>query len=102
MAVTAGFTLAMLVERKHFNIAMQRGPGQAVARYLSGAPGLFLIFFAFKPLISKDSSIYLALVFTHDSIMGLWVGLGAPLVFRRLDLEAKEAENRVEKSYGAG
>jgi hypothetical protein len=79
MTVTAGFTLAMLVERKHFNIAMQRGPGQAVAQYLSGAPGLFLIFFAFKPLISRIPPPIWHLFLLTTPSWGYGWGWGRPL-----------------------
>ncbi len=90
MAITAGFTLAILLEERYVGAAMPGGWKHIIERYLLGIAGMFLIFFASKKLIIKDSVYFLAMVFVQYYIMGLWVGLGAPWLFKILGLEAKE------------
>ncbi|RJQ67068.1 MAG: phosphatase PAP2 family protein [Desulfobacteraceae bacterium] len=89
MGTTAGFTLAVLIERGRLGHAMPRGILRAALRYFSGIAGLFIIYFALKPFIPKGSSYYLPLVFAHYYILGFWVGFGAPWLFRKTGLEPK-------------
>ncbi|HPA72096.1 MAG TPA: phosphatase PAP2 family protein [Spirochaetota bacterium] len=88
MGITAGFALAVMLETKHLNVRMPGSIFQGVARYFIGILVLFVFFFATRRFMPKDSSFYLLMVFAQYYVMGLWVGVAAPWVFRKLGLEA--------------
>lgn len=92
MGITAGFCLAVMLETKYLDTAMAGSIRAGIARYIIGILGLFLIYFALKQFIPKESSLYLPLVFVHYYVMGLWVGFAAPFLFRKLGLE--DGENK--------
>jgi membrane-associated phospholipid phosphatase len=89
MGLTAGFSLAVIMEMKHFDVGMPGNTLKGLARYLVGILGILIIYFGAKLFIDKDSLYYLPLIFAQYYVTGLWMGLAAPYLFRKLGLEIK-------------
>lgn len=86
MGITAGLTLAVLLEKKYINFEMPSGFRESAIRYCLGIVGLFAIFIGLKLIIPKETWIYLPLVFCQYYLMGLWVGFAAPWMFKKLNV----------------
>jgi membrane-associated phospholipid phosphatase len=64
---------------------------QRATRFLVGAIGLLAIYFGLKLVFpAEGESLYLALRTVRYALVGLWVTLGAPWLFRRLRLASQE------------
>lgn len=89
MGISSGFILAIMLETKHLDTAMAGSLLKGLGRYIVGITGLSIIYLGIKQFIPRDSSLYLPLVFVQYYMMGLWIGLAAPYLFRKLGLEKK-------------
>ncbi len=89
MGITAGLTLAIILERKYINFEMPSGFKESAIRYCLGIIGLFAIYLGLKRMIPKETWIYLPLVFCQYYLMGLWVGFAAPWIFKKINVATK-------------
>lgn len=92
MGITAGLTLAVLLERKYLNFEMPSGFKESAIRYCLGIIGLFAIYLGLKLIIPKETWLYLPLVFCQYYVMGLWVGFAAPWLFKKFSFAQKAKE----------
>ncbi|MCX7678694.1 MAG: phosphatase PAP2 family protein [Spirochaetes bacterium] len=89
MGITAGITLATILEKKYVNFEMPSTVPQCAFRYFIGIIGLFIIYVPLKILISKGMPFPLAFTFFQYYTMGLWVGWFAPWLFSRKMMSIK-------------
>ncbi len=92
LGISAGISLAILLEKKYVNFEMPRTLREAIVRYLIGIIGLFAIYIGLKLIIPRESWLYLPLIFCQYYLMGLWVGFIAPWIFQSLG-SAQKAGN---------
>ena len=60
---------------------------QRAVRFLVGIVGLLILYLGLKAIFPGEGEpLYLALRFVRYCLVGLWAGLGAPWLFRKLGL----------------
>ena len=63
---------------------------QCAVRFLVGAIGVFVLYFGLKLVLPVEGEpLYAAMRFVRYGLVGLWAGLGAPWLFRRLGLASE-------------
>jgi len=92
MGALAGVSLALWVAGQTTGLATEGPPAQRVLRFVAGAPPALLIYLGLKVLLPGEAAAwYLAGRFLRYWAMGMWMGLGAPWMFRRLALAPRPA-----------
>jgi membrane-associated phospholipid phosphatase len=82
-----GFALGHLFLSRFFSLSTSGSPGKRIVRYSIGLIGMLSLYLGLKSLFpAEGENLYLVLRFVRYSLIGLWVGLAAPLVFRLLHL----------------
>jgi len=94
MAVLAGMGVGLALMHRYVSFSA-RGPWwQRAVRFLVGGAVVLALYLGLKMVFpGEGSALYLAFRFLRYWLVGLWVSLGAPWLFRRLHL-APEAEGR--------
>ena len=87
MGITAGFTLAIILEKKHIGLGAAKNFLNGLGRFIIGIAGLFGTLLGFKALMVKEAWWHLPAVFTQYYLIGLWIGFCAPFVFKKLGLD---------------
>jgi len=95
MAVLAGMGLGLVLMHRYVPFSA-RGPWwQRAVRFLIGGAVVVALYLGLKMVFpGEGSALYLVFRFLRYWLIGLWVSLGAPWLFRRLRL-APDAERRV-------
>ena len=91
MGITAGFTLAIILEKKHTGLGAAKNLLNGVGRFIIGIAGLFGILLGIGTLLVREASWYLPAVFAQFYLAGLWIGFCAPVVFKKLGLDVNQS-----------
>ena len=87
MAVLMGMGVGVALARRTAPFSAAGPLWQCVARLLVGAIGLLAVYFGLRLVFPAEGEpLYLALRAARYALVGLWVTLGAPWLFRRLRL----------------
>lgn len=87
MGALAGVGLALWVAVRTIGIRTEGSPAQRILRFAVGAPLALVIYLGLKSVFPGETSTwYLAFRFLRYWAVGMWMGLGAPWVFRVLRL----------------
>jgi membrane-associated phospholipid phosphatase len=91
MAVLMGMGIGVALTRRIAPFSATGPLWQRAARFLVGAIGLLAIYLGLKLVFPAEGEpLYLALRAVRYALVGLWVTLGAPWLFRRLRLASQE------------
>ena len=93
-AVLAGMGVGLALMHRYVSFSA-RGPwGQRAARFIIGGVVVLALYLGLKIVFpGEGSALYVPFRFLRFWLIGLWVSLGAPWLFRRLHL-APDAETR--------
>jgi membrane-associated phospholipid phosphatase len=92
MGSLAGFGVGLALTRKYVSFNARGAWWQRIIRFLIGAAVVFALYIGFRGLLPNEESVYyLIFYFLQYWLIGLWIGLGGPWLFRLLKL-ASEAD----------
>jgi membrane-associated phospholipid phosphatase len=87
LATFWGFSHGLLFLSRFFSLSCFGTVGKRIARYPIGLIVTLALYLGLKVLFPDEGEkLYLLLRFVRYALLGLWIGLGAPLVFRLLRL----------------
>ena len=87
MAVLAGMGVGIALTRQVAPFSAAGPLWQRAVRFLVGAVGLLIFYFGLKLVFPAEGEpLYFAMRVVRYVLVGLWAGLGAPWLFRRLRL----------------
>lgn len=93
MGALAGVGLGLWVTARTGGIATEGPLAQRILRFVVGAPLALVIYLGLKAVFPGAASTgYLLFRFVRYWAVGMWMGLGAPWVFRRLALAPRTAQ----------
>ncbi len=93
MGALAGVGLGLWVAVRTVGIGTEGPPAQRILRFVVGAPLALVIYLGLKSMFPGEASTwYLAFRFLRYWAVGLWMGLGAPWVFRWFRLAPRTAQ----------
>ena len=94
MAAFWGFALGHLFLSRFFSHSTSGATWKRLVRYPIGLIGMVAVYLGLKALFPEEGEgLYLMFRFVRYALLGLWVGLAAPLVFRLLHLNVDKSES---------
>jgi hypothetical protein len=82
-----GFSHGLLFLSRFFSLSCSGTLGKRIVRYPIGMAVTLAVYVGLKALFPEEGEqLYLLFRFVRYALLGLWIGLGAPLVFRLLRL----------------
>jgi len=86
-----GFSHGLLFLSRFFCLSCSGNWGKRIARYPIGLLVSLALYLGLKALFPEEGEqLYLLFRFIRYALLGLWIGLGAPLVFRLLHLSQSD------------
>jgi hypothetical protein len=90
-----GFALGHLFLSRFFSFSTSGSLGKRIARYPVGLIGILALYIGLKLLFpAEGENLYLVFRFVRYALIGLWVGMLAPLVFRILHLRSARGKTQ--------
>jgi membrane-associated phospholipid phosphatase len=87
MAALAGVGVGLALMRRYVSFSTHGPLWQRIMRFLVGCGVIFALYFGLNALLpGEESSLYLVFRFFHYWLIGLWISLGAPWLFKLLKL----------------
>lgn len=87
LAMFWGFSHGLLFLSRFFSLSCSGTLGKRILRYPIGLVVTLALYVGLKALFPEEGEqLYLLFRFVRYALLGLWIGLGAPLVFRMLRL----------------
>lgn len=87
MSVLAGFSTGLALAEKYIPYTTEGAWRQRLGRYIIGVIILLLIYFGLSIVFpSEGATLYVPLRIVRYTLVGLWISLGAPWLFKRLHL----------------
>ncbi|UCF96996.1 MAG: phosphatase PAP2 family protein [Spirochaetaceae bacterium] len=94
LATFWGYSHGLLFLSRYFSLSCSGSVGKRIARYPIGLVVTLLLYLGLKVILPQEGEkLYLLFRFIRYALLGLWIGLGAPLVFRLLRLTKTESSN---------
>ncbi len=91
MAVLMGMSVGFALLKRITSFSAAGSAWQIVARFLVGMVGIGVIYLGLSAIFPHEGErLYFVLRFVRYGLVGLWAGLGAPWLFRRLRLASGE------------
>ena len=100
VAIFWGFSHGLLFLSRFFSLSCSGTLGKRIARYPTGLLVTLALYLGLKALFPEEGEqLYLLFRFVRYALLGLWIGLGAPLVFRLLRLIESEPVDRTNSNF---
>jgi membrane-associated phospholipid phosphatase len=99
-AIFWGFSHGLLFLSRFFSLSCSGTWGKRIARYPIGLLVTLALYLGLKALFPEEGDkLYLLFRFIRYALLGLWIGLGAPLVFRLLRLIESDPVDRTNSNF---
>lgn len=99
LGILAGVVLGAVLKTRCLPFSVGGAWWMRLARYLIGLPIMFGLFFVFaKVYPARQTTLYLVVGFFHAALIGVWISLGAPWLFRLLRLASAGEVQEIQQN----
>lgn len=87
MGTLSGFGVGYIIMRGYADFSASGTVVQKLMRYICGITGLIIINYGLRQILPpRGGAFFLILTFARFSLIGAWISLGAPWIFKKLNI----------------